>query len=116
VKLESRFHNHIYVLEYVDFPFILTPEKEVEAINSVLDGLVKTEGAKLIKNNWGMVARHSAMHFIMQMPKNKDWSGGTTRGHLVTHNRRLYIQYAYVPRGESLSFDVGEYLRSMDLP
>jgi hypothetical protein len=56
------------------------------------------------------------MHFIMQMPKNGTWSGGTARGHIVRSGQRLYILYAYVPRRESLAFDVGEYLRSLDLP
>jgi hypothetical protein len=116
VKLASRYHNHLYVLEWVEFPAPIPREKEGELIQGALEGMVKGEQAKLVQNAWSTVARHDAMHFIMQMPKNKDWSGGTARGHLVRSGRRLYIQYAYVPRRESLAFDVGEYLRSLDLP
>jgi hypothetical protein len=116
VKLQSRYHNHLYVLEWIELPQIIPREAEAELISGALDGIVKGEQAKLVQNGWSRVARRDAMHFIMQMPKNQDWSGGTARGHLVRSGRRIYIQYAYVPRRESLAFDVGEYLRSLDLP
>jgi hypothetical protein len=116
VKLESRYHNHLYILEWIELPFPVPPEKEAELITGALDGMVKNEQSKLLVKNWGTVARHDAMHFVMQMPKNETWSGGTARGLIVRHDRRLYIQYAYVPRRESMAFDVGEYLRSLDLP
>jgi hypothetical protein len=116
VKLQSRYHNHMYVLEWIELPVYPTPEQEASLVNGALDGMVKGEGATLVKNEWSSIAHHSSMHFILQMPKNKDWSGGTARGHIVRSGRRLYIIYAYVPRREALSYDVGEYLRSFDLP
>jgi len=116
VKLQSRYHNHIYVLEWIELPFYITRAQEADVIKGALDGMVQLEGAKLVKNEWSKIARRDSMHFIMQMPKNKDWSGGTTRGHIVRSGKRLYILYAYVPRSDSLSYDIGEYLRSLDLP
>ena len=116
VKLQSRYHNHFYVLEWVEFPFLIPPDKEGELITGALDGMVKSEQASLVQNAWSRIARRDSMHFIMQMPKNKNWSGGTTRGHIVRSGQRLYILYAYVPKRESLAFDVGEFLRSLDLP
>jgi len=116
VKLESHYHNHLYVLEWIEFPFAVGAAEEAALITETLTEMVKGEQASLVQNEWSHLARHDSMHFIMQMPKNKDWSGGTARGHIVRSGQRLYILYAYVPRRESLSFDVGEYLRSLDLP
>jgi hypothetical protein len=78
--------------------------------------MVKGENAQLIKNEWSTISLHHSMHFFMRMPKNKNWSGGTARGHIVRSGNRLYIVYAYVPPRETLSFDVGEFLRSLRLP
>ena len=116
VKLQSRYHNHFYVLEWIEFPFLIPAEREAELITGALNGMVKSEQASLVQNAWSRIARRDSMHFIMQMPKNDTWSGGTARGHIVRSGQRLYILYAYVPRRESLAFDVGEYLRSLDLP
>ncbi|MFL6248531.1 MAG: hypothetical protein ACJ74H_21080 [Thermoanaerobaculia bacterium] len=116
VKLQSRYHKHFYVLEWIEFPFLIPNDKEAELITGALDGMVRNEQASLVQNGWSHIARRDSMQFIMQMPKNKDWSGGTARGHIVRSGQRLYILYAYVPRRESLAFDVGEYLRSLDLP
>lgn len=116
VKLQSQYHRHFYVLEWIEFPFLIPPEKEAELINGALVGMVKSEQASLVQNAWSRIARRDSMHFVMQMPKNDSWSGGTARGHIVRSGQRLYILYAYVPRRESLAFDVGEYLRSLDLP
>jgi hypothetical protein len=116
VEMQSRYRNHIYALEWVEFPFYIPVEKESELITSVLESMVKTEKATLIKKEWSTVSLHHSMHFFMRMPKNKDWSGGTARGHIVRSGNRLYILYAYVPPRESLSFDVGEYFRSFRLP
>jgi hypothetical protein len=116
VKLQSRYHNHFYVLEWIEFPFLIPVDREAELITGALNGMVKSEQASLVQNAWSRIARRDSMHFIMQMPKNDTWSGGTARGHIVRSGQRLYILYAYVPRRESLAFDVGEYLRSLDLP
>lgn len=115
-KLQSRHHDHFYVVEFIEFPFIIPREKEGELIEGALTGMVKHEQSTIVQSGWSRVARRDAMHFIMQMPKNKDWSGGTARGFIARSGQRLYILYAYVPRGESTGFDVGEYLRSFDLP
>lgn len=116
VKLETRHHNHMYILEWLEFPFVIPPEAEGEVITGAINAMVKSEGAKLIQSGWSTAAHRDSMHFVMHMPDNEDWSGGTARGHAVRFRNRLYIQYAYVPRGESLGYDVGEYLRSFDLP
>lgn len=116
VKLQSRYHKHFYVLEWVEFPFLIPADKEAELITGALTGMVKSEQASLVQNAWSHLARRDSMHFVMQMPKNDTWSGGTARGHILRSGQRLYILYAYVPRRESLAFDVGEYLRSLDLP
>ena len=116
VKLVSRYRRHIYALEWVQFPFYIPPEKESELMTSALDAMVKGESAQLIKKEWATISMQYSLHFFMRMPKNKDWSGGTARGHIVRSGNRLYIVYAYVPPRETLSFDVGEFLRSLRLP
>lgn len=78
--------------------------------------MVDSEKATLVQNAWSHLARRDSMHFIMQMAKNKDWSGGTTRGHILrSGGQRLSFSCSYVPRRESLAVDVGEFLRSHDL-
>jgi hypothetical protein len=116
MKYQSHYHHHFYVVEFIEFPFIIPREKEGELIEGALDGMVKHEQSTIVQRGWSRVARRDAMHFIMQMPKNRDWSGGTARGFIARSGQRLYILYAYVPRSESTGFDIGEYLRSFDLP
>ena len=116
VKLQSRHHDHFYVLEWIEYPSVIPLDREGELITNALDGMIESEQASEVQRSWGRIARRDSMHFIMQMPKNKDWGGGTTRGYVARSGKRLYILYAYVPRGESTGYDVGEYLRSFDLP
>lgn len=116
VKLQSRYRRHTYVLEWIEFPFYIPPEKESELFSGALDGMVKHEKAELIKKDWSTISLHYSLQFFVRMPKNQDWSGGTARGHIARSGNRLYIVYAYVPPRETLSFDVGEFLRSFRLP
>lgn len=115
-KLSSRFHDHLYVLEWIDFPFRIPPGRRRDVVTRALDAMIKAEGARVVARDLAPEGGRDAAHFILEMPENTSWSGGTARGHVVAFNNRVYIQYAYVPRGESLSYDVGEYLRSLELP
>jgi len=116
VQLRSRYKDHIYLLEWINLPFVLPYEKEGEVLNSMLEGFVQGENAKLIERDWSHATGRDALHFIAQLPGSKEWSRGTLRGQLIPDGKRIYIVYAFVPQGESLAFDVGEYLRSIELP
>jgi hypothetical protein len=116
VKLVSRYHDHAYLLEYVDLPGVVPLEKEAPLLLAIMKSIVKNEHATVLKHGWGHVSGHDALEFVAQFPQSKDWSQGTARGHLIVHKNRVYAVYAYTPQGESLAFDTGEYLRSLELP
>lgn len=115
-KLSARYHDHLYVLEWIDLPVRIAPVARRDVVSRALDAMIESEGARVVNRGLAPEGTPDAAHFILEMPENETWGGGTARGHVVAFNNRIYIQYAYVPRGESLSYDVGEYLRSLDLP
>lgn len=115
-KLRTRYRDHWYVLEWVDLGGPLHPSVADTALTKYLGAIVKDEKAELIESKSITYQGKFARSFIMQMPESERWSEGTARGNIILTNYRVYIIYAYVPRGESLSFDVGEFLRSLELP
>lgn len=109
VQLKSKFGEHFYIVEYLDLPFVVPLEKEGQLQQDMLKGIVGKD--KLIKSEYA----GAALNFITQVSKKKDWSEGTMRGKILVAGKRVYIVYAFVPRGESISWDVGEFLRSLEV-
>lgn len=116
-SLSSNYRRHWYYFGFSDLPGFIPPERADGVLNQALDNMIKREGATLIAKQSGYVARHDAVHFIAQFPSNEHHPAGAVRGHLVLfRGERLYIQLVVVPKRHSTAFDVGEYLRSIQLP
>lgn len=115
-KLSTRYRDHWYVLEWVDLTEPVHPNVANEGLSRVLGGILESEKAKLIESTPHTYQGKFARSFIAQFPASDRWSKGTARGNIILTNHRVYIIYAYTPRGDSTSFDVGEFLRSLELP
>jgi hypothetical protein len=61
--------------------------------------------------DWG----YRGLDFLAEVPESEDTSKGTARGSVFIRHSRIYAVYAFVPRGEALSWDTGEFLRSLEL-
>lgn len=113
----SNYRRHWYYFGYSDLPGFVPIEHVDGVLNAALDNMIRREGAELVARQSGYVARHDAVHFIAQFPGNARHPAGAVRGHLVLfRGQRLYIQFVVVPKRHSTAFDVGEYLRSIQLP
>jgi len=111
MQLKSSYEGHFYILEFVEFPELIPDDKQGAITDDAFNAIVKAEKWKLIKREWG----NRGLNFIAEVPRSSDWSEGTARGSIIPHRDRIYIVYAFVPRGEALGWDVGEFLRSLEL-
>lgn len=111
LQLKSQHAEHLYLLEYIDLPEDVPPEAEAEVTKNVLASIVEASQWKVLTQGWD--AR--GMAFIAEVPASDEGTEGTVRGSVIVRRARVYVHYAFVPRGESLSFDVGEFLRSLEL-
>lgn len=111
LQLKSFYKGHFYVVEYIQFPDWIPAEETKKVTDAIYAAVVEGEKWITVKSDW----THRGLDFIAEVPKSKDWSVGTARGSLIPHRDRIYIVYAFVPRGESLGWDVGEFLRSLEL-
>lgn len=109
VQLKTHHARHHYVVEYIDLPFVVPVEKEGPLVEGVLKEIAGKD--RVLTSEWS----GAALNFIIEVSKKKDWSEGTMRGKIRCEGRRLYIVYAFVPRGESIGWDVGEFLRSLEV-
>lgn len=110
LQLKSKHQRHYYVVELIELP-VHALFDEAQLVPNVLDAIVKTGKWNLLKREW----ENRGLSFIAEVPQSKDWSQGTARGMVAARHGRIYIVYAFVPRGEVLSLDVGAFLRSFDL-
>lgn len=110
LQLKSKYEQHFYIVELVELPPD-TVYDENTLVPSVLDSIVKESNWNLRKRDW----EARGLEFIAEVPQSKEWSLGTARGLVAARHGRIYIVYAFVPRGEVLSLDVGQFLRSLEL-
>jgi hypothetical protein len=115
-KLLSRYRDHAYVLEWIDAGGVIPVENERRILDGALSSIVKTHSATLVNSEYAARHGRGAKTFTAQFPEQKGWSRGTVRGEIIVDASRVYFLWAFTPQGESLSFDVGEYLRSFELP
>lgn len=115
-KIMSRYRDHAYVLEWIDAGGLIPVERERQILDQALASIVKSHSATLVKSEYGARHGRGAKLFIAQFPEQTGWSRGTVRGEIIVDSSRVYILWAFTPQGESLSFDIGEYLRSFELP
>lgn len=112
VQLKSKYENHYYVLEYIELPREIPREAEGKLQQSVLEEMIQKNKWTLLKSDFSS----NALTYVAQVTKSDEWSEGSMRGNILVDRRRLYIVYGFTPRGEALSWDVGEFLRSLELP
>lgn len=111
MQLKSSYEGHFYVVEFVEFPDVMPVEAEMKIVDEMFAAVLKAEQWTPLKRDWS----NRGLNFMAEVPKSKDWSEGTARGSFIPHRDRVYIVYAFVPRGEALGWDVGEFLRSLEL-
>lgn len=110
-QLRSRYERHFYVVEFIDLPEEPSLDQQNPLVTGVFDSIVKGEQWNVLKKGWG----YRSLDFIAEVPESEDTSKGTARGSVFIRHSRIYAVYAFVPRGESLSWDTGEFLRSLEL-
>jgi hypothetical protein len=111
VQLKSKYEGHFYIVEHVDLPAVIPDDRVNQTEMAVMKGLVEEEKWKLLSSDLS----RRGIGFVAEVPQSKEWSEGTARGRVIVEGDRLYIIYAFVPRGEALSWDVGEFLRSVEI-
>lgn len=111
LQLKSRHGQHFYVVELIELPRDVELRDVHELTENALASMVQGFQWKLLAKEWGP----KGLGFIAEVPPSADSSRGTLRGTMTIRHSRVYIVYAFVPRGESLSYDVGEFLRSFEL-
>jgi hypothetical protein len=111
VQLKSQYQRHFYVVEFIDLPEAPTMDQENQLTTDAFNAIVKGEKWNVLKKDWG----NRGLDFLAEVPESKDTSRGTARGSVIVRHARIYVVYAFVPRGESLSWDTGEFLRSLEL-
>ena len=115
--LSSSYRRHWYYFGFSDLPNGVPPQNADAVLQAALDNMIKRESATLVARESGWIQRHDAVHFIAQFPSNDRHPAGAVRGQLVLfRGQRLYVQFVIVPKRHTTSYDVGEFLRSIQLP
>jgi hypothetical protein len=109
VQLKSQYERHHYVVEFIDLPVALTPDRHGPLFESVLKNMVGND--KLVESKWS----GGALTFVTEVSPKKDWSEGTMRGKILLGGKRLYIVYGFFPRGETVTSDVNAFLESLKI-
>jgi hypothetical protein len=109
------FRSHAYFVEYFDLPIAIPPEKAGELLDAMLDGIIRETKGSVISRQAGYYRGADSVSFIAQMPRSTDYPEGTARGRLVINRQRVFLQMAFTPKRGAISYDVGEFLRSLEL-
>jgi hypothetical protein len=110
-QLRSKYERHFYVVEFIDLPEEPSLDQQNPLVTGVFNAIVKGEKWNVLKKDWG----YRGLDFVAEVPESEDTSKGTARGSVFIRHARIYAVYAFVPRGEALSWDTGEFLRSLEL-
>jgi hypothetical protein len=113
VAMTADYRKHGYALAWWQLGGVVPDEKVDEVQKVFVDELIKEWRGKVIQRGPARVSSREGIHFVLQVPKSEKYPAGTIRGQLAHYNGRVYVQFAFVPRGAAFSFDVGEFLRSM---
>ncbi|HEX7151460.1 MAG TPA: hypothetical protein VF618_08240 [Thermoanaerobaculia bacterium] len=113
VMMSAEYRRHGYALAYWDLGGPVPLDKVDELQAAFVTEFVKGMNGTMVKSAPGRVGSRWGVHFIANVPKTDEDPAGSIRGQLALNGRRVYLQFAFVPKGASLSYDVGEFLRSL---
>ncbi|HEX7828557.1 MAG TPA: hypothetical protein VF787_02825 [Thermoanaerobaculia bacterium] len=108
VQLKSKYEDHHYVVEFIDLPVVMPPDRVGPLFESILQEMVGTDK---VESKWS----GGALTFVTEVTPKKDWSEGTMRGKILLGGKRLYIVYGFFPRGETVTSDVTTFLDSLEI-
>jgi hypothetical protein len=109
------FRKHAYFVEPFALPVAIPPEKAGELLDAMLDGIIRETNGTVISRQAGYYRGADSLSFIAQVPRTAEHPPGTARGRLVVSRQLVLLQMAFTPKRGSISYDVGEFLRSLEL-
>ncbi len=113
--LTGSYRKHEYDFFWFELP-APTNEQADPLLAKILANIVENEKGTLDRSDPHYYDGHSALMFTIQVPASDDRPRGALRGRLILcRAQRIYCMFAFTPTRDALSFDVGEYLRSLTL-
>lgn len=105
--------GHELTLGYFDLPVEVSYAEEYRVspwFEAGENAIVSHYGGKVVKRWESNVNGHVGEEFIVEAGEK------AMRGKVAVNRRRIFMALAVVPKGDATAYDVGQFLRSLELP